>query len=149
MEVVLRDTVLGLGQRGDVVKVSDGYARNFLLPKGLAIVATKGAVAQASDMRRAAAERRVREMAAASQVAEQIGSVTVTLPKRASKDGKLFGSVTAGEVATRLSELAGVTIDRHQINLSEAIKTTGEFSVPVRLHPEVEVAVHLVVEPES
>jgi large subunit ribosomal protein L9 len=149
MEVVLRGTVLGLGQRGDVVKVSDGYARNYLLPKGLAIVATKGARDQAASMRRAAAERRARELQLASHVAEQIGSLTVNLAKRASKDGKLFGSVTANEVATRLSELAGVTVDRHQINLSETIKTTGEFSVPVRLHPEVEVAVHLVVEPES
>jgi large subunit ribosomal protein L9 len=149
VELVLRESVTGLGRRGDYVKVADGYARNYLLPKGLALVATPKVAAQAEAMRKASAEKHQRELEAASELASQLVALEISLAKRASKDGKLFGSVTTGEVAERVSELAGVVIDRHQVNMSEPIKTTGTFSVPIRLHPEVEVAINVEVIAES
>jgi len=99
MELVLREAVTGLGRRGDYVKVADGYARNYLLPQGLAIVATPKVAAQAEAMRKASAEKHQRELEAASELASQLVAIEVSLSKRASKDGKLFGSVTTGEVA--------------------------------------------------
>ncbi len=149
MEIVLRDTVKGLGKRGDVVKVADGYARNFLIPKGFAIASSAKLAAQASAMKHAAEARNQREVAAASEIASTLASVELVVAARTSKEGKLFGSVTAIEIADRLASTTGVEIDRHQIHLAEPIKTTGTYSVPIRLHPEVEVAIMVSVTSEE
>ncbi|MGC9155628.1 MAG: 50S ribosomal protein L9 [Ferrimicrobium sp.] len=149
MELILRQPITGLGRRGDHVKVADGYARNYLLPKGLALVATPKVAQQAESMRKASAEKHQRELEAASELASQLVALEISVAKRSSRDGKLFGSVTTGEIAEKVTELSGVTIDRHQVNMSEPIKTTGTFSVPIRLHPEVEVAINVEVIAES
>lgn len=149
MEILLRDSVKGLGKRGDVVNVADGYARNYLIPKGFAIASSAKLAAQAGAMKQAAEVRNQREVAAASAIASTLASVELVVTARTSKDGKLFGSVTATEIAERLSATASVEIDRHQIHLAEPIKTVGTYSVPIRLHPEVEVAIMVSVTSEE
>jgi len=145
VKVVLREDVESLGHKGDLVDVADGYARNFLVPRGLAMKATKGVVAQAESMRRNRAARDARERAAAEEVAGRIAGRRVSIPARAGEGGKLFGSITVADVAEAVAAAAEVEIDRRAITLAEPLKELGEVEVPVRLHPEVTATVTIEV----
>ena len=148
MRVVLRADVETLGNKGDLLEVSDGYARNYLVPRGLAIRATKGVVRQAEAMRRNRAARDARDREAAQGVADQLTGRRIEIKARAGEGGKLFGSVTAADVAAALHAQAGVEIDRRDLRLAEPLKELGAAEVPLRLHPEVEavLAVDVVAE---
>ena len=136
VEVILRQAVENLGHPGDVVTVSNGYARNYLLPRGVAFVATEGNKKRISQekVRLEAAEGARRE--AAQQLADQLGEVSITFAARVGEEGKLFGSVTAGDIAQQL-EAQGHHVDRRQIDLHEPIKALGVYRVPLRLHADV------------
>jgi large subunit ribosomal protein L9 len=145
MNVILRSDVKGLGKRGDVVSVSDGHARNFLLPHGLAIGASEGAVAQAAAMRKARdnKERASRESALA--VASRLGSVTVSVSAKAGNEGRLFGSVTSTEIAKAIAAQTGIEVDKRGIEIGVPIRTVGHHSVLVRLFQDVTSTVSIDV----
>jgi large subunit ribosomal protein L9 len=139
MRVVLRADVESVGTKGELLDVSDGYARNYLVPRGLAIRATKGVVRQAEAMRRNRAARDTREREAAQTVADQLATRRIEIGARSGEGGKLFGSVTAADVAAAVHTQAGVEVDRRHLRLAEPIKELGPVEIPLRLHPEVEV----------
>ena len=132
MEVILREEVAHLGHIGDVVRVKPGYARNYLLPRGLAVVADKRNVGELEHQRRIMSEKRERALRAAHTVAQRIASVRLTIKARAGEEGKLFGSVTNIDIEKALAE-QGVSIERRRIRLEEPIKAIGEYKVPVQL----------------
>lgn len=136
VEVILRQAVENLGHPGDVVTVSNGYARNYLLPRGVAFVATEGNKKRITQekSRLEAAESARRD--AAQQLADQLAEVSITFAARVGEEGKLFGSVTAGDIAQQL-EAQGHHVDRRQIDLQEPIKALGVYRVPLRLHADV------------
>ena len=144
MKVILRSDLDGLGKRGDIVDVADGHARNYLLPRGLAIVATDGAVDQANAMRKARDLREAADREAAGTIAAALVAKTITVRAKAGNEGRLFGSVTAADIAAALSEQAGVQIDKKKV-VSQPIRTTGAHSAVVRLHADVECEVKLSV----
>jgi large subunit ribosomal protein L9 len=137
-KVILRADVDGVGKRGDICEVSNGYARNFLLPRGLAIKATDGAVNQAASMRRARDLRDAADRSAAEEVARTLVARTITIPAKAGAEGKLYGSVTSSDVVAAVSEQTGVELDRRQLQLAEPIKALGSHQVPVKLHSDVQ-----------
>jgi large subunit ribosomal protein L9 len=143
MRVVLRDDLDQVGKRGDIVDVSDGYARNFLLPKGHAIKATKGVTAQANAMRRARDLKDARDREAAELVARTLVPLVIRIPARAGSGerAKLFGSVTAADVVEAVAEQTRVNLDRRRLHLDEPIKTLGIHEIPVKLHSDVEFRV--------
>jgi large subunit ribosomal protein L9 len=145
MKVILRSDVTDLGKRGDILDVADGYARNFLVPKGLAMKASAGASAQAASMRRARDLRDAQDRAAAEALATTLVPKVITVTARAGSEGKLFGSVTASDIAAAVEAQANVVIDRRKIVLHEPIKTLGTHTVPVKLHADVEFPVTLDV----
>ena len=144
IEVILREDIKTLGHAGDMVRVKPGYARNYLLPQGLAYEATEG------NKKRIAAETRVRaarnqaEQAEAERAAATLREVTLTLSGKAGEEGKLFGSITSQDIAEALAQ-QGHTVDRRRIELEHPIKTTGAHTVTVRLHPEVHADVRVSV----
>lgn len=148
MRIVLREDVESLGYKGDLVEVADGYARNYLVPRGLAIKATRGVVAQSEAMRRSRAAKEARDRDAAQELAARLGSQVLRIPARAGEGGKLFGSVTVADVAKALEAVAGVEIDRRKVVLDEPLRELGDAEVTVRLHPDVVVAVAVSVVPE-
>jgi large subunit ribosomal protein L9 len=140
MKLILRSDRKGLGKRGDIVEVSDGYARNFLLPKGHAITASDGAVAQATAMRRARDLRDASDREAAQVVARELVSRTFTIKVKAGAEGRLFGSVTAADVAAAVEAEAKIVIDRKKLHVDH-VKTTGTYQATARLHADVEFPV--------
>lgn len=144
MEVILREDIPQLGQRGDIVTVKDGYARNYLLPRKLAMPASAGNRKQVAEMKAAGARREANEKAAAESLAAQLAAVTLTISAKAGESDQLFGSVTAMDIAAAL-EAKGFNIDKRKVQLEEPIKTIGEYPVPVRLHREVTAAVKVNV----
>jgi len=145
VKVVLREDVDTLGHKGDIVDVADGYARNHLVPRGLAMKASKGVVAQAEAMRRNRAARDARERAGAEEIAGRLADARITVTARAGEGGKLFGSVTSADVADAIAAVAAAEIDRRSIQLDEPLKELGEVEVPVRLHAEVTATVTVEV----
>ena len=147
MDVILREDVKSLGKAGEMVRVKPGYARNFLLPKGLAFEATEGNKKRIAAEAKARETRLAGEKAAASALAAKLGAATVALKGKAGEEGKLFGSITAQDIADGLAA-QGLEVDRRRIELEHPIKTLGFHSVAVRLHPEVhaEVKVNVVAE---
>jgi len=145
MRVLLRSDVSGVGKKGDVVDVAKGFARNYLFPTGRALVAGEGIEAQAAAMRRSRDLRDARDREAAETVAGVLGSRTVTISARAGAEGRLFGSVTANDVAEAVEAQTGATLDRRRIHLAEPIKSVGTHVVPVRLHADVEAEVTVEV----
>lgn len=138
MKVVLRDDVEKLGRKGDLVDVKPGYARNYLVPQGLAIVANRGVVAQAEAMRRNRQAREQRERAAAQEISGRIQGGALTIVVRAGEGGKLFGSVGAADVAEAIEAQFGVAVDRRSIaGIEEPWKELGSFQVTVKLHADV------------
>jgi large subunit ribosomal protein L9 len=149
MEVILREDVEKLGTRGQLVKVASGYARNFLLPKRLAVAATESNKKIVEQERQAHLRREAKVVGEAGELAKLMAAVLVTISQKAGENGQLFGSVTTKDIADAL-EAQGYTIERRKIVLEEPIKSLGEFKVPLRLHPEVtvEIAVNVVKEEE-
>jgi large subunit ribosomal protein L9 len=142
MKVVLRDDVGSLGQKGDLVEVKPGYARNYLVPRGLAIVANRGVVAQADAMKRNRSARDRREREAAQELATKLSGRALTIVARAGEGGKLFGSVGAADVASAVHEQLGVEVDRRTVSgIDEPWKELGTFEVTIRLHAAVVPAV--------
>ena len=139
MKVVLRSDITGVGRKGDVLDVADGYARNYLLPKGKALVATPGVEAQAEAMRKARLQRSAAERAEAVELADRLGGTTVRVTAKAGAGGKLFGSVSSSDIANALAAQTGTQIDRRNITLSEAIKSTGSYTVVAHLHSDVDL----------
>src|SRR5579875_3542996 len=147
MRVVLRSDLDKVGKRGDIVDVADGYARNYLLPKGHAIKATAGITAQANAMRQARDLKDAKDREAAELVARKLVPMVIRIPARAGSgnQAKLFGSITSSDIAEAVAEQAKVTIDRRRLHLDEPIKSLGTHEVPVKLHSEVEFRVTVEV----
>ena len=145
MNVILRSDVKGLGKRGDVVTVTDGHARNFLLPHGLAIGASEGAVAQAAAMRKARDDKERASREAAQEVASRLGAATISVSAKAGNEGRLFGSVTSTEVAKAIAAQTGIEVDKRDIEIETPIRTVGRHSVSVRLFHDVTSAVSIDV----
>jgi large subunit ribosomal protein L9 len=145
MQVILRSDVSSLGKRGDICDVADGYARNYLLPRGLAIRATDGAVAQAAAMRRSRDVRDAQDRAEAEAAIQDLVGRSFTVTARAGAEGRLYGSVGPAEVADAIAAQAGVTVDRRQIELDEPIKMLGEHEVALRFHPDVQGRITVAV----
>ena len=149
MEVILKQDVDNLGHQGDVVKVAEGYGRNYLLPKKLAIEATAANKAVIDQMKAAALRRIAREKSDAEALAKQFEGVTVSFTRRSGENNQLFGSVTTADIAHEL-EQKGFKLDRRKLALNEPIKTTGDFKVGVKLHRDVtiQIPVHVAKEQE-
>ena len=147
MEVILREEIEKLGRRGDVVKVAAGYARNYLLPKRLAVAANESNKKIVEQEKQAYLRRESKEIGDANDLAKMMGSVEVTIAQKAGENDQLFGSVTAQDIVAAL-ENAGYTIDRKKVNLAEPIKALGDSKVTVKLHREVavELPVHVIKE---
>lgn len=148
MEVILKEDVANLGQRGDVVKVADGYGRNFLLPRKLAMQATEENKAVIEQMKAAAARRSATEKAQAEQLVIQLEPVVLSFTRKSGEAGHLFGSVTSTDIATELGT-KGFELDRRKIQLAEPIKSVGDFNVAIKLHREVTAHVKVKVQAEA
>ncbi|OHV39564.1 MULTISPECIES: 50S ribosomal protein L9 [Pseudofrankia] len=137
MKLVLTQEVPGLGSPGDIVEVADGYGRNYLVPKQFAIIATRGIERQVEQIKRARSAREVRDLGHAQEIAAQLKALSVTLTSRAGKEGRLFGSITAGDVTEAVAKAGGPALDRRKVQLTSPIKAVGQHTVAVHLHPEV------------
>ena len=147
-KVLLREDVDDLGARGEIVRVRAGYARNYLLPRNLAVEATTGNVKGIEQERAALLKKEAKERATAEAQSEQMGSLQLEFRRKAGEQGALYGSVTSMDLAEALKE-RGYEIDRHRIHLREPLKRLGEYSVPVRLHREVTIDLKVKVAPEG
>jgi large subunit ribosomal protein L9 len=147
MEVILREDIASLGTRGSMVKVAPGYARNFLLPKKMAVIATESNKKIVEQERQAHLRRDAKESSEAAELAKLMSAVEVTIAHKAGENDQLFGSVTATDIATSIEKL-GYTIDRRKVHLEEPIKKLGDYKATVKLHREVavEITVHVVKE---
>ncbi len=148
MEVILREDVSNLGHRGDVVKVADGYARNYLLPKKLAKEATAANRSEIEQMKASAVRRSAKEKAEAEQLVTQLNTVALVFTRKVGEGDHLFGSVTSSDIAQELAA-KGFNIDRRKVQLDEPLKSTGEFHVPVKLHREVTAHIGVTVKGEE
>jgi large subunit ribosomal protein L9 len=148
MQIILQEDVEKLGTRGQVVEVAEGYARNYLLPRKLALAATPGNLRQLGRMRATFAKREATEKESAQKLAEVLAGVTLTLSRKAGDNDQLFGSVTASDVSDALAA-QGITIDKRKIQLNDPIKLIGEYQVPVKIFREVDGTVKLVVQREA
>jgi large subunit ribosomal protein L9 len=145
MKLILTTEVDGLGAPGDMVVVKDGYGRNYLVPRGLAIPATKGAEKQVATIKRAREVREVRDLGHAKEIKGQLEGLKVKLPTRAGQGGRLFGSVTATDIVSAVKSAGGPEIDKRRIELGSPIKTLGSHQINVRIHPEVTAKVDIEV----
>ena len=148
MKVILQEQVVNLGEAGQVVEVKPGYARNYLMPRGLAIAATRGNLKNLDQRQEAARLHASQVHAQAVKQAEKLAGLELTMPVRAGSEGRLFGSVTSADVAAAIRQISGVDVDRKRIRLDEPIKSTGDFTLALRLHPEVtaEITIHVVAQ---
>ena len=148
MEVILKEDINKLGHRGDVVKVAEGYGRNYLIPKKLAIEATPGNKAVIEQMKAAAVRKSAKEKGSAEELGKQLEGQVLEFTRKSGEHDQLFGSVTSADIARGL-ESKGFTIDRRKIDLDVPLKMVGEFNVPIKLHREVTVTVKAVVKKEA
>jgi large subunit ribosomal protein L9 len=148
MEVILKEDVNKLGSRGDVVKVAEGYGRNYLLPRKLAIIANEGNKAVIAQMKAAAVRRSAKEKSQAEDLAKQFEGLSVSFTRRSGEHDQLFGSVTSSDIAEGVAK-KGLNLDRRQIQLHDPLKTLGEFTVPVKLHKDVTAHLKVVIEKEA
>ena len=148
MKLLLKEDVDGLGFCGDEVKVKDGYGRNFLIPKGKALLATPNNLKAFNHQKRVVQSKVKKVIATVQAIADEIAKVTCTVKKKIGDTGKMFGSVTAQDIADLL-KVQGVDIDRRKIQITEPIKKAGEYKIPVKLHTEVTAKIKLVVEAEQ
>ncbi len=147
MKLILTQEVSGLGAPGDIVEVKDGYGRNYLVPRGLALLWTRGGEKQISSIKRARDVREVRDLGHAKEIKGQLEQLSVRVPARAGDGGRLFGSVTVADVVEAVKASGGPDIDKRRIELPGQIKTVGSHAVTVRLHPEVAATIALDVVP--
>jgi len=147
MKVILQKPVDKLGIPGDIVEVADGYARNYLVPRGLAVKATKGGVKHVDSLQRAHRVRVNEAKAEAEQVASRLTATPIKVLAHAGEEGKLFGSVTASDIAGAIDDQAGVRVDRHDVHLDEPIRSIGAHEVRVHLFAEVDPILTIEVEP--
>ena len=147
MEVILKEDVPKLGSRGDMVKVAEGYGRNFLLPKKLAIEASHANKAVIEQMKAAAVRRSAKEKAGAEALSKQFDGLSVSFQRRSGEHDQLFGSVTSVDIAEALDK-KGFNVDRRKVQLHEPLKTLGEFMIPVKLHKDVTAHLKVVIEKE-
>lgn len=145
MNVVLRADVDGVGKKGDMLQVADGFARNYLIPKGRAIKATPGVQAQAVAMRRSAAAREAREREQAQSVATKLVPMVIRIPAKASAEGRLFGSVSPADIAEAVGDQSDAVLDRRSLQIEEPIRTLGEHGVAVKLAGGVEFVLNVEV----
>ena len=145
MKVLLRSDIAGVGRRGDIITVSSGHARNFLLPKGLAVEATQGAVTQAEVMRRSRDQRDVAERTEAQAIGSTISQTAFVISAKVGKEGRLFGSVSAGDIVDAIQKQTNVTIDRKRVDIASPIRTVGEHTATVDLGAEVKVEIKLQI----
>ena len=148
MEVILKEDVPKLGSRGDVVKVAEGYGRNYLLPRKLAIEASAANKAVIEQMKASSVRRGVKEKSDAELLAKQFDGVNLSFTRRSGENDQLFGSVTSADIAHEL-EHRGFTIDRRKLQLDEPLKAQGEFTVPIKLHREVTSHLKVTVKGED
>lgn len=145
MIVILQKDVKGTGKAGEVVKVSDGYARNMLIPRGLAKEATEGNVKNLEKQKEIAAEKKAEQKAAAQATAERIEALSVTIKTKGGEGGRLFGSITSKDIAEALADQHKIKVDKKKVVLDSPIKQTGEFTIPVKLFPEVAADLKVIV----
>ena len=145
MKLILTQDVPNLGAPGDVVEVKDGYGRNYLVPRGFAIRATKGAEKQVATIRRAREVREVRDLGHAKEIQSQLAGLKVRLPARSGDGGRLFGSITSSDVVEAVASAGGPKLDRRLVTLAAPIKALGNHTVTVKVHPEVEATVNVEV----
>lgn len=148
MEVILKEDINNLGQRGDVVKVADGYGRNYLLPQKLALQATAANKAVIDQMKASAVRRSAKEKSEAEALVGQLNNLALVFERKVGENEHLFGSVTSADIAQQL-EAKGFTIDRRKVQLDEPLKQVGEFHIPVKLHREVTAHVSVTVKGEE
>ena len=145
MKLILTQEVTGLGTPGDVVDVKDGYARNFLLPRGLAVAWSKGGEKQVSSIRAARSAREVKSLDEAKSMKASLEAKSIKVAARAGAGGRLFGAITPADVVAAVTSAGGPSVDRRKVEIAKAIKTTGTYAVTVRLHPEVQAKVSVQV----
>jgi large subunit ribosomal protein L9 len=148
MQIILQEDVEKLGNRGQIVTVAEGYARNFLLPRKLALEATPGNMKRLEKMRAAFAKKEATEKESAGTLAELLATVTLTISRKAGENDQLFGSVTSGDIAEALAA-QGYTIEKRKIALADPIKLVGEYQIPVKLFREITAGVKLIVKKEE
>ena len=145
MRIILTQEVAGVGSAGDVAEVKDGYARNYLIPRGYAMRWTRGAERQIDALRSAQTEREIADRDSAVSVAEQLGGTPIVITARAGEAGRLFGAITPADVAEAITSTVGVSVDKRRVEVAAPIKTLGKHDVRVRLHSDVVADVHLDV----
>ncbi len=149
MEILLKQNVEKLGSAGDIVKVKAGFARNFLIPRGLAMPATAGLRKQSEQLKGAADRRRLRELATAQDLADRISATTLTFAARAGESGRLYGSITSAQIADELAKTLDIEIDRRRIRLDQSLRELGEHEVTIHLVQEVNATFKVNVEAEG
>ena len=145
MKLILTQEVAGVGDAGDVLEVKDGYGRNYLLPRGLAIAWTRGGEKQVTQIKRARKVREVRDLSHANEIKQNLESLTITLPARAGEAGRLFGSITSTDVADAVKAAGGPVLDKRKVSLGSPIKTVGKHTAKVEVHPDVTATLVLEV----
>ena len=145
MKLILTQDVTGLGGPGDVVEVKDGYGRNYLLPRGLAIAWTRGGEKQVTQIKRAQKVREVRDLSHANEIKQALEALTITMSAHAGDTGRLFGSVTSADVADAVKAAGGPVVDKRKVVLAAPIKTVGKHSATVEVHPDVTAKLTLEV----
>lgn len=149
MKLILIEDVQGTGKKGDTVTVRDGYGRNFLVPRGLAVPATEGNVVRFENIVRSVSNRKARDLQTASELKAKLEEATLTIKKKAGEDGRLFGSVTHKDIVEAVKAVSGVEVDKKLVRLEEPIKTTGSHTVVIHLQPDVNAEVKIEVEKEE
>jgi large subunit ribosomal protein L9 len=148
MKVILKQDVKGLGKKDDLVNVSDGYARNFLFPRGLAVEANQSNLNMMKTRKEAEKVKKDRELAQAKKLAEKLRSIEIVIKAKTGDTGKLFGSITGKDIADKLKEDFGLDIDRKKIVMPDAIRATGSYEIDVKLYPEVSSKLRVRIENE-
>ncbi len=145
MKLILTADVPNLGGSGDSVEVKDGYGRNYLVPQGFAVAATRGAERQVANIRRARDARTVRDTAHANEIKQVLQSLEVSLPAKAGENGKLFGSITGADIVAAIAKAGGPKLDKRSVVVKHAIKNVGSHAVQVKVHGDVEVNLSIAV----
>ncbi len=145
MKLILREDVKSLGKKGEAVNVAEGYARNFLLPKGLAVPVTEGKLREATLIQDGRLKREARHQSEAESLADRLQGLTLTIAARTGESGKLYGAVTNKDIALELERVLGKPFDKRKLELPEPIKTLGAFPVTIRLHPGLAVSITVTV----
>ncbi len=149
MQVLLKKDVPGLGQAGEVKRVADGYALNYLIPRGLAQAATEGAIKQAKQLQQAAERQRQRQQSEAERIAQKLSGLTLTFKAKAGEGDKLYGSVTSADIAEAIARAIGEAVDKRRVELAHSLKELGTHRVSIRLAPETTTTVTVIVEREA